>query len=118
MMSLLRMHRLGLLGGLSASLLAAACATTPPESFEQVKADQTLTDNVESALDGDPEFFFRHVDVQAENGKVYLGGYVWSAPAMVRAERIASQVPGVTSVSDQLELERNGSTGGGGAGSR
>ena len=118
MSSLFRIHRIKLLSGLSVSLLAVACASTPPESIAQVKADQVLADQVQSALDRDPEFFYRHVDVQAENGKVSLSGYVWSAPAIVRAERIASQTPGVTSVSDQLELERNGSEAGGSAGSR
>jgi hypothetical protein len=118
MNSLFRLHRLKLLVGLSVSLLTVACATTPPESLAQVKADQVLADNVQSALDSDHEFFFRHVDVQAENGKVFLTGYVWSGPAIVRAERIAGQVPGVTSVSEQLELERNGSNGSGSGGAR
>jgi osmotically-inducible protein OsmY len=58
------------------------------------------------------------VDVNAQNGKVYLSGYVWSEPAIVRAKLIARQVPGVTSVSDQLELERNGSNGSGSGGAR
>lgn len=118
MNSLLRIHRLKLLAGLSVSLLGVACASTPPESLAQVRADQVLADQVQSALDSDPEFFFQHVDVQAENGKVSLSGYVWSAPAIGRAERIASQTSGVTSVSDQLELERNGSDGSGSAGAR
>jgi len=118
MSSLFRMHRLKLLAGLSASLLGVSCASTPPESPAQVKADRVLSDKVQSALDNDPVFYFRHVDVQAENGKVSLGGYVWSAPAIERAERIASQVPGVTSVSDQLELERDGSNGSGSGAAR
>jgi osmotically-inducible protein OsmY len=118
MSSLLRLHRLKLLAGLSVSLLSVACASMPPESFAQVKADGVLADGVQNALDGDPEFFSQHVDVQAQNGKVSLSGYVWSAPAVVRAQRIASQVPGVTSVSDQLELERNGSDGSASGGAR
>jgi osmotically-inducible protein OsmY len=118
MSSLFRIHRLKLLAGLSVSLLSVACASMPTESLAQVKADGVLADEVQSALDSDPEFFFRHVDVQAENGKVSLSGYDWSAPAIVRAERIASQVPGVTSVSEQLELERNGANGSGSGGAR
>jgi len=118
MSSLFRIHRLDLLAGLSMSLLGASCASTPPESVAQVKADRVLADKVQSALDNDPAFYFRHVDVQAENGKVSLSGYVWSAPAIARAERIAGQVPGVRSVSDQLELERNGANGSGSGGAR
>ena len=118
MSSLFRIHRLKLLAGLSVPLLSVACATRPLESFAQVKADQELAAKVQSGLDSDPEFFFRHVTVEAENGTVALSGYVWSAPAVVRAERIASRTPGVTSVSDQLELERNGSNGSGSGGAR
>ena len=60
------------------------------------------------ALDSDPTYYFRHVDVRADDGKVSLSGYVWSDQAIRRAELIASRVPGVTSVADQLDLERNG----------
>ena len=118
MSTLFRINRLSVLAGLSVSLLSVACASTAPKSLAQVRADGALADEVQSALDSDPEFFFRHVDVQAENGKVFLSGYVWSPPAIVRAQRIARQVPGVTSVSDQLELERNGSNGSGSGGAR
>ena len=62
MSSLFRIHRIKLLSGLSVALLAVACASTPPESFAQVKADQVLADRVQSALDSDPEFFYRPVD--------------------------------------------------------
>jgi osmotically-inducible protein OsmY len=118
MSNLIRINRLKLIAGVSVSLLTVACASTPPESLAEVKADRALADKVQSAIDSDPEFFFQHVDVQAENGTVSLSGYVWSDPAIVRAERIARQVPGVTSVSDQLELERNGSNGSGSGGAR
>src|SRR5690242_15181280 len=108
MSSLFRLHRVKLLAG-AMSLLSVACASVPPESLEQVKADRVLADKVQSAFDSDPEFFSRHPEVQAENGKVSLTGDLWSAPAIVSAERIASKVPGVTSVSDQLAVQRNGS---------
>jgi hypothetical protein len=118
MSSLFHVHRFRLSAGLSVALLAVACATTQPESLTQVKADHALAAEVQSELDSDPQFYFRHVDVQADNGKVSLSGYVWSTPAIARAERIASGVPGVTSVSDQLELERNGANGAGSGGAR
>ena len=118
MSSLNHVSRLKLLTALSLSLLGVACASMPPESPAQLEADRALAANVRDALNRDPEFFFRHVDVEAENGKVSLSGYVWSGPAIARADRLASQVPGVTSVSEQLELERNGSDGAGSAGSR
>ena len=97
-----------LLAGLSAAVLAAACASTPPRTASQVGADHVLADRVAMALDSDPTYYFRHVDVQADDGKVSLNGYVWSDDAIRRAELIASRVPGVTSVADQLDLERDG----------
>ena len=100
--------RLALLAGLSAAVVAVACASTPPRTASQVSADHQLADRVAMALDNDPTYYFRHVDVQADDGKVSLSGYVWSDDAIRRAELIASRVPGVTSVADQLDLERNG----------
>jgi hypothetical protein len=111
-----RLHRRWLLAELSVLVLTAACASTPPKSPAQIQADRALTDNVENALDADPAYFFRHVDVQADDGKVSLSGYVWSSASIVQAKRVASQVPGVTSVVDQLELERAGGTAGGSSG--
>jgi osmotically-inducible protein OsmY len=100
--------RLALLAGLSAAVFVAACAGTPPRTASQVSADHVLADRVAMALDSDPTYYFRHVDVQADDGEVLLSGYVWSDQAIRRAELIASGVPGVTSVADQLDLEREG----------
>jgi hypothetical protein len=116
MSTLFHAHLPRLLAGLSVVLLTAACASTPPKSAAQIEADRALASKVESALDSDPVYFFRHVDVQADDGKVSLSGYVWSNDSTVQAKRIASRVPGVTSVSDQLELERAGSNAGGSSG--
>jgi osmotically-inducible protein OsmY len=71
---------------------------------------------VESALAADPTYYFRHVDVQADDGTVSLSGYVWSNDSIVQAKRVASGVPGVHAVADQLELERAGGTAGGSSG--
>ena len=97
-----------LLPGLSTVLLTVACASTPPRTTAQTSSDRILASRVQSALDSDPTYFYRHVDVQADDGRVSLSGYVWSDDAIRRAELVASQVPGVTSVSDELSLERNG----------
>jgi osmotically-inducible protein OsmY len=54
-------------------------------------------------------YYFRHVDVRVDNGVADLSGYVWSTDAIYAARKIASNVPGVTSVrTNQLQLERNG----------
>ena len=89
-------------------VLFTACASTPPKAVAQADADHVLANRIKDALASDPTYFFRHVDVQADDGRVTLGGYVWSGDAIRRAELVASRVPGVTSVADELALEREG----------
>jgi osmotically-inducible protein OsmY len=100
-----------ILVGLTAVLLTTvACASTPPKTAAQINANHMLADRVQNALDSDPVYFFRHVDVDADadDGRVWLSGYVWTDDAIRRAEHIASHVSGVTSVADELTLEREG----------
>ena len=70
-----------------------------------------------AALNADPSYFFRHVDVRVDSGVVQLGGYIWSSEALYRAKQIAARVPGVTLVVNDMELERGGTRGGGHNGS-
>ena len=48
------------------------------------------------------------IAVTAQGGFVSLYGEIRSAAARIRAERIASRVPGVRAVDNKLEVERNG----------
>ena len=92
-------------------ILAAACSTAPPRSAERIRADESLADQVYTALNADPIYFFRHVDVRVDDGVTDLSGYVWSTDAIYRARQIARAVPGVKRVvTNNLELERNGLT--------
>ena len=103
-------------GALSAVLtailiLCAACSTAPPRSPEQIRADDATAQQVYAALNADPIYFFRHVDVRVDDGVTDLSGYVWSTDAIYRAKQIARRVPGVKRVAtNSLELERNGLT--------
>ncbi|HWZ64520.1 MAG TPA: BON domain-containing protein [Steroidobacteraceae bacterium] len=96
--------------GLGAILaLIGACATTAPKAPEQSATDLALANRVYLALNADPWFYFRHVDVRASGGVVDLAGYVWSADALYEARQIAGHVPGVRQVAtNRLELEREG----------
>lgn len=101
--------RRGTLTGILAALLvlAAGCAAQPPLS--QNPGDRAEANRVYMALNADPIYFFRHVNVEVDNGVASLSGYVWSADAIYRARQIARGVPGITGVvSSQLELEREG----------
>ncbi len=100
-------------GWILATLIVAAvlgsCSSTPPKSSAQTAADEALASSVYLALNDDPVYFYRHVNVTVAGGVANLSGYVWSADAIYRARQIARNVPGVTQVfTNHLELERNG----------
>lgn len=89
--------------------LAIACSSRPPRSPEQARADAAVAERVYSALNADPVYFYRHVDVRVDNGVADLSGYVWTTDALYRARQIARETPGVTQVvTSRLELEREG----------
>ena len=101
----------------AAVTLTASCATQPPQppqsglaTVEPGASDVAVANAVYRALNDDPLYYFRHVDVWVGNdGVAHLSGYVWSTDAIYRARTLATRVPGVTGVvTSQLELERNG----------
>jgi len=91
----------------------AACASAPPKSPEQARADADTAERVYAALETNPIYYLRDVEVSVDNGVVQLSGYVWTTDAIYGAQDIARRVPGVTRVTDTLELERQGNRGGG-----
>ena len=102
-----------------AAVLAVACATTAPKSPEQARADAATSARVNAALDANPIYYFRDVEVEVDNGVALLRGYVWTTDALYHAQQITRGVPGVISVRNEMELERQGNRGGGdGSGSQ
>ena len=104
----------------SASLLlavcaavAVACSSASPKSPEQERADAAATERVYAALEANPIYYFRDVEVSVDYGVAQLSGYVWTTDALYAAQNIARRVPGVTGVRDTMELERQGNRGGG-----
>ena len=94
-------------------VLAAACASVPPKSPEQERVDAATAERIYAALEANPVFYFRDVEVNVDYGVAQLRGYVWTTPALYGAQQIARRVPGVTGIRDELELERQGNRGGG-----
>jgi osmotically-inducible protein OsmY len=97
-------------------MLIVGCATFAPKSAEQAQSDEITAQRVYAALNADPTYYFRHVDVRVDRGVAYLGGYIWSTQAIYRARRIAAAVPGVDHVVNAMELERQGTRGRSGSG--
>ena len=92
----------------SASPQPAAPPTGQPAQEAAATSDEALTKSIRSALDADPNHYFRHVNVRVDNGVANLSGFVWSSQAINRARTIASKVPGVTRVvTSNLTLEPN-----------
>jgi osmotically-inducible protein OsmY len=85
-----------------------ACASAPPKTDSQALADKAMAERVEAALSADKSLFAKHITAHADNGVVHLTGYVWEAGDFEEATFIASNVPGVTKVVNDLELNRNG----------
>ena len=91
----------------------AACATAPPKSPEQQQADTATAERIYATLESNPIYYFRDVEVSVDYGVARLSGYVWTTDALYRAQEIARRVPGVASVQNEMELERQGNRGGG-----
>jgi osmotically-inducible protein OsmY len=100
------------------AVTVTSCSTSAPRSAEQVRADEDTAGRVYAALNADPIYFFRHVDVHVYGGVAHLGGFIWSSDALFRAKEITLKVPGVTQVVNEMELERQGELGGGHSGSQ
>jgi osmotically-inducible protein OsmY len=110
--------RFGRKAGAYAVLVASAvaiggCASAPPKSPERERADAATAERVYAALEANPIYYFRDVEVSVDYGVAQLSGYVWTTDALYAAQGIARKVPGVTSVQDAMELERQGNRGGG-----
>ena len=92
--------------------ITAGCASGPPKTEAQAEADKVMAERVEAALNSDRSLFAKHINVNADKGVVRLSGYVWEASDFEEAVYIASNVPGVTQVINDLELNRNGNENG------
>lgn len=88
----------------------AACASGPHKTEAQQQADKATVERVEAALEADKMLFATHINVHADHGVVWLTGYVWETTDLDEAKYIAENVPGVTRVVNDLELQRNGNS--------
>jgi osmotically-inducible protein OsmY len=86
----------------------AACASGPAKTDSQAQTDKVMAERVEAALNADKALFAKHITAHADNGVVRLTGYIWEASDFEEANYIAANVPGVTRVVNDLELNRNG----------
>lgn len=95
---------------LAAPLLLAAAAFAPT-AIAGSQEDATAESKIRTALNAEPNYYFKHVDVTVKDGVAHLRGKVGTADAMARAKQIARDAPGVTSVENDVKVERAGEHG-------
>ena len=99
------------LGALALLTLAAStglAAASPVRPHSERRTDAVTAEQVYAALNADPIYYFRHVDVNVRDGVVTLSGYIWDPQSIYHAQKVVARVPGVTRVVDQMVLERDG----------
>ena len=85
-------------------IVAAACAHSTGQSIKTTADDATITAKVKTKLAAEQMGTLTHVDVDTQNGVVYLNGTVSSQTLKTRATEIARDVSGVTEVVNNLQV--------------
>lgn len=86
--------------------LVSGCRTMTGKSAGTNIDDATVTAAVKTKLVADKATNVTRVDVDTNNGTVYLNGSVDSAEQKVRAEQLAWQATGVKSVVNNLQVPK------------
>ena len=92
---------------IAAASLAACTATRTQRSAGEHVDDSVLTAKVKTALIADPDTKARQIDVETFRGIVQLNGFVDSQEGKGAATRVASSVPGVKKVENNLSVQTN-----------
>jgi len=95
-----------LAGTLVLVALVAGCTSTTGKSAGTNVDDATITASVKSKLVADKDSNLTRVDVDTNNGTVYLNGTVESPEQKSRAEQLAWQASGVKTVVNNLQVQK------------
>ncbi len=87
-------------------LATAACQSMTGKSAGTSIDDATITASVKSRLVAEKAANLTRVDVDTNNGTVYLNGTVESPEQRSRAEQLAWQAKGVKSVVNNLQVQK------------
>ena len=87
-------------------LSLAGCQAMTGKTAGQNVDDATLTSSVKTKLVADKLSSLTRVDVDTNNGTVYLNGVVESPGQRARAQELASQVNGVNKVVNNLQVQK------------
>lgn len=87
-------------------VLAAGCRGMTGRGAGQTIDDASVTASVKSRLVADRAVNLTRVDVDTNDGTVYLKGTVESAEQKTRAEQLAWQATGVKNVVNNLQVKK------------
>lgn len=85
--------------------ILAGCQSSTGKSAGQNVDDVSITASVKSKLVADKASSLTRVDVDTNNGTVYLNGTVESSEQKTRAEQLAWQAKGVKNVVNNLQVQ-------------
>ncbi len=86
--------------------VVSGCRSMTGKSAGTNADDATITASVKTKLVADKASNLTRVDVDTNNGTVYLNGTVDSAEQKARAEQLAWQAQGVKSVVNNLQVHK------------
>jgi hyperosmotically inducible protein len=84
----------------------SGCRATTGKTAGQNVDDATITASVKSKLVADKASNLTRIDVDTNNGTVYLNGTVDSPEQKTKAEQLAWQAKGVKAVVNNLQVRR------------
>jgi hyperosmotically inducible periplasmic protein len=88
------------------ALALGACQSMTGRTAGENVDDANITASVKSKLVGDKPANLTRVDVDTNNGTVYLNGTVETPDQKTRAEQLAWQAKGVKSVVNNLQVQK------------
>ena len=91
---------------LAGLLLIGGCTSMTGETAGEYVDDSTITASVKAKLVGEKTANLTRIDVDTTNQVVSLTGIVESPDQKARAEQLASQVSGVKSVKNNLQVQK------------
>jgi hyperosmotically inducible protein len=84
----------------------SACSKTTGKTTGQNVDDATITASVKSKLVADKASSLTRINVDTNNGTVYLNGIVESPENRTKAEQLAWQAKGVKAVVNNLQVQK------------
>lgn len=84
----------------------SGCRATTGKTAGQTVDDATITAAVKSKLVADKAANLTRIDVDTNNGTVYLNGTVETPEQKTRAEQLAWQASGVKAVVNNLQVQK------------